>query len=167
MTSEELSADTTTPSAHIMLAWWLVRKRPTTYSDQYPNPLGVFSNSQRRTGFLSLRLGNTRITNRDQAHLSPRWSPPALTFRHNNLSRVPSWQARLHISPRVALRVDPPATKVKVAVCPKYREGIRGITLEGFPLEELHDRSLSEVMKEDSPSVTHNRIAILQRHHRK
>ena len=67
----------------------------------------------------------------------------------------------------------------------KYREGTRGITLDGFlhdvirqgepggiTLDGSHLRGYTteaspEVEEGESPSVTHIRVAILQRHHRK
>ena len=68
-------------------------RRPTQI--KYPVPLGVFNNSQRRTEFLSLRLGITRagtlgadlsLTRGSvgtQVHLY--WMvPPALQFPNNN-----------------------------------------------------------------------------------
>src|SRR3990170_8968794 len=82
------------------------------------------------------------------------------------LSRAPLGLARLYISLRVPLEVDPPAIKAKVTVCPSIeRESEESPSIDSHS-SSYTTEALSEVMKEESPSATHHRIAILQGRHR-
>ena len=152
-------------------------------ANSYQIPKSVSALGTRGDDQYSCRLVS-RKCNKGQAHPSLGRSLPARP-RLVIISRVPSWSTRLHDSrgyPSGSTRLNPvTVVKISVTVCSEHQEGIRGITLVGFPLDVsvkvnpgkspsvvftlagLHDRSFVEGGKRGITLVTHNRLAVPQR----